>query len=84
MALNIKNPEADRIARELTELTGETITDAVITAMKERIERERRRRGYVVARREIRRVRERYQALPVLDPRTADEIIGYGDRGLPD
>ena len=31
MALNIRNPEADRVARELTRLTGERITDAVIT-----------------------------------------------------
>ena len=37
MALSIKSPEADRLARELAEITGESITDAVIAAMRERL-----------------------------------------------
>ncbi|HUF51817.1 MAG TPA: type II toxin-antitoxin system VapB family antitoxin [Longimicrobiales bacterium] len=83
MPLNIKNPEADRLARELVALTGESITDAVIAAMQERVERERARRRGAAAQREIRRVRERYRALPLEDERTADEILGYDDYGLP-
>jgi antitoxin VapB len=83
MPLNIKNPEADRVARELTELTGESITDAVIVAMKERLEREKARGAYATRRAEIRRVRERYLALPLLDDRPADEVIGYDEEGLP-
>lgn len=46
MALSIKSEEADRLARALAELTGETLTDAVTTALRERLKRERdRRRG---------------------------------------
>jgi len=45
MALNIKNDEADRLARELAELTGETVTAAVTEALRERLEQVRRRRG---------------------------------------
>jgi antitoxin VapB len=48
MALNIKNDEADRLARELAELTGETVTAAVTEALRERLEqlrRQRRRKG---------------------------------------
>ena len=45
LALNIKDPETDRLARQLADLTDETITDAVKAALRERLERERRRRG---------------------------------------
>lgn len=83
MPLNIKNAEADRVARELADLTGETITDAVIAAIRERLQRERLRRTYGSTQADLRRIRERYRNLPLLDERTADEIIGYDDSGLP-
>jgi antitoxin VapB len=41
MALSIKTDEADRLARELAQLTGETLTDAVTNALRERLARER-------------------------------------------
>jgi antitoxin VapB len=41
MALSIKTDEADRLARELAKLTGETMTRAVTAALRERLERER-------------------------------------------
>lgn len=53
MALSIKTEEADRLARELSRLTGETMTDAITTAMRERLERvraERAAQGDYVAR----------------------------------
>jgi antitoxin VapB len=43
MALSIKTEEADRLARELTRLTGETLTEAVTTALRERCSRVRAR-----------------------------------------
>ena len=39
MSLNIKNPEACRLIEELAETTGETMTTAVATAVRERLER---------------------------------------------
>ena len=45
MALNIKNPETDRLARHLARLTGTSITRAVRSALAERLEREQQRRG---------------------------------------
>jgi hypothetical protein len=42
MALSIKTEEADRLARELARLTGESITEAVTVALRERCDRERR------------------------------------------
>ncbi len=44
MSLNIKDPEAHKIAQELATETGETMTSAVIQAIRERLEAVRRRR----------------------------------------
>ena len=43
MSLNIKNPEAHKLARELAECTGESLTEAVTLALRERLERIQRR-----------------------------------------
>ncbi|MDR1990166.1 MAG: type II toxin-antitoxin system VapB family antitoxin [Acidobacteriaceae bacterium] len=39
MALSIKTAEADRLARELSRMTGENMTDAITRAMRERVDR---------------------------------------------
>jgi antitoxin VapB len=44
MALSIKTDEADRLARELSSLTGETMTEAVTKSLAERLERVRKAR----------------------------------------
>ena len=82
MALSIKSEDADRLARELAAATGETLTDAVTNALRERLERERRRSTVDIERR-VRRLQEEIGALPILDTREPDEIVGYGDDGLP-
>jgi len=83
MAISIKDPETDRLARALAAATGESLTDAIREALRDRLEREshRARRGVSM---EIRRIQERLGRLPVLDPRSPDEILGYDDHGLPD
>ena len=83
MALSIKNPEADQLARELADLTGEGLTEAVINALKERLRRERGRVYPVPLREELAVIRERCAALPVHDDRTAEEILGYDNDGVP-
>lgn len=45
MALSIKTEEADRLARSLARLTGETLTAAVTAALRERLVREQARRA---------------------------------------
>lgn len=83
MALSIKDPEADRLARELAQTTGETLTEAVTTALRERLLREKgRRRAKDLAAR-LMEIGEQCAALPVLDDRTPDEIIGYDEHGIP-
>lgn len=83
MALNIKHPEADRLARALASTTGESITEAVLTAIKERLQRETGRGDTDAVRKNIRRIQQRFAAKRVADTRTADEIIGYDEHGLP-
>jgi antitoxin VapB len=83
MALNIKSPEADRLARELTATTGESLTTAVETALQERLERVRGRSRAATITRRLRALSDQVRALPVLDPRAPEAILGYDEHGLP-
>lgn len=83
MALSIKHPEADRLARELAARTGETLTEAVVVSLRERLARTTGRAGVGSLREELAAIRQRCAALPVLDRRTPEEILGYDERGLP-
>ena len=84
MALNIKHAEADRLARELSAVTGETLTEAVVASLRERLERKRQKRPKPSTAGEIlSEVRLRLSRLPVLDARSANEILGYDEAGLP-
>jgi antitoxin VapB len=85
MALNIRDPEAQRLARELADATGETMTRAVIKALQERLERLRVRQDASGAERAARLMAhgKKFAALPVSDRRSPDEIIGYDEVGLP-
>lgn len=87
MALSIKNREVEELARELARISGKPITEAVRDSLKRELERAKivasvhpQGDDYVERILEIGR---RCAALPVLDDRSADEILGYGDDGLP-
>ena len=84
MALSLKDPETDRLAREVSRLTGESLTQAVRTALSERLEREQHRRGRSgkALADELNKIALRCAALPDLDTRSADEIIGYDKNGI--
>jgi antitoxin VapB len=83
MALSLKDKETDRLAREVAALMGETLTDAVRKSLAERLERERLRRGGTSRLAErLMEIGRHCAALPDLDPRSADEIVGYDENGL--
>ena len=83
MALSIKDPEADRLAREVATLTGESLTEAVKAALAERLARERRKRGATTSLAErLDAIALECAALPTYDERSADDIIGYDERGM--
>lgn len=83
MALNIRNPVTERLAREVAELTGETKTDAVTTALRDRLERLRRERVHRSLADELDEIARHCASLPVLDARPEEEILGYDEQGLP-
>jgi antitoxin VapB len=82
MAISIKDPETDRLARALAAATGESLTEAIRRALQDRLDREshRSRRGIGV---EVRRIQERLARLPELDRRSPEEIVGYDAHGVP-
>ena len=83
MALSIKDPETERLARALAERTGESLTLATRRALEERLRRigGAPRRAALIE--DLAAIRRRWSAMPVLDRRSADEIIGYDENGLP-
>lgn len=81
MALNLKSDANSELARELAVLTGDSMTGAVVVALREAIAC---RRPAVDAKRALLgRIVEHCAALPSQDDRTAEEILGYDDDGLP-
>jgi antitoxin VapB len=83
MALNIRNAETERLAAVVARLTGETKTEAVRRALADRLERlQRERRGRRLAD-DLDEIALSCAALPVLDDRPAEEIVGFGPEGAP-
>jgi antitoxin VapB len=95
MPFTINDPEVERLARELAEATGEPVSAAVAAALRERLQRARAERGLPGGRprpdpaadapqfRSVEEIQAYVAALPILDPRTPEEIVGYDDHGLP-
>ena len=83
MALNIKSAEAEQAVRRLVELTGESITEAVTRAARERADRlEAEHRVRDDARRgEVRDLLRQVRHAPIIDDRPIEEILGYNDIG---
>jgi antitoxin VapB len=83
MALNIRNSEAERLAEAVARLAGETKTEAVTQALRDRLARLRRERAGRRLADELDDIGRHCAQLPVMDRRTTDEILGYDDNGLP-
>ncbi len=84
MSLNIKNDETCRLARELAQLTGESMTGAITVALRERLERETRQRDAAALKRDIRAIAERCAR----NLKPGPSAVEHGDylydkRGLP-
>ena len=84
MALNIRNPRAEQLAREVAGESGENLTQAIIHALEERLERLRGRRTPRDTAEEIMKVSKRCSSLPDLDQRLPEEVLGYDHIGVPE
>ena len=82
MALNIRNNEAESLAEQLAELTGESKTEVVKKALKARIRSLKARKEATLIVNELDEIAKHCAGLPILDSRGADEIL-YDENGLP-
>ena len=83
MSLSIKDPEAVRLARAVTQYTGETMIQAVITALRERLAREERKaQGIDALVDEVMLIGRHFTALPILDQNSVEAML-YDESGLP-
>ena len=82
MAISIRNPEAERLAREVAARSGESITKAIIHSLEERLQRLSDLQRTPARAQELRAIARRCKALPDLDQRPADAILGYDEHGV--
>jgi len=83
VALNIRNPEVEKLAESLAKLTGESKTGAVKKALRDRLQRLLRRHSGRKLANELDELAAHCANLPVLDNRSPEEILGYDDNGFP-
>ena len=85
MVLSIKHPEADKMARELAQLTGLSMTQAIMEALRQQISALKSRKAQNDANdiSEIMAIIDHCSSLPTLNNLSADEILGYNEFGLP-
>ena len=86
MVLNIRNPEIEKLARELARRRKQGITEALTDVLRKEVERERKKPQHESKEefhRAIQEIVDRVKNMPVLDDRPADEILGYDKHGLP-
>jgi len=82
MALTINHPDANILVQELISYTGETLTQAVLNALRERIKTEKRKGAAISLKDELLQIGKECAALPILDNRTPEEILGYNNNGV--
>lgn len=83
MALSIRNKNTEKLARTVASQTGESLTETIEQALRERLERlQRQRRAHALAEK-LDDILARVDAMPTLDSRGADKIIGYDKHGMP-
>ena len=83
MALNIKDEETDKLAREVAARAGESLTDAIRIALRERLQRLSGRQRVSTQREKIYEILQRADNLPRKTDLTDDEILGYDEHGIP-
>ena len=79
MALSIRNPEVEKLARELSDRSGLGLTEAIGEALEARLDVYAECEGNRLSR--LSDIAGACAAAPDLDTRKADDILGYGESG---
>ena len=84
MTLNLDHPEVEDLVAELMRYTGEPFPQVVLNALREKLERvQETQTPPSPLKAQILDIGQSCAALPVLDKRQPDEILGYNAAGLP-
>ncbi|MEA3543999.1 MAG: type II toxin-antitoxin system VapB family antitoxin [Thermodesulfobacteriota bacterium] len=82
MALSIRNPYAEQLARQVASLTNENITQTIIKALENRMESLKGKKTIVDVEQQIISISQRCNALPDMDDRNDEEIMNYNENGV--
>ncbi len=83
MALSIRNSATEKLARTVAQQTGESLTEAIEQALRERLERLRRQKSAASLPEKLQDILDRVDRLPTIDRRPPDKILGYDKSGVP-
>ncbi len=82
MAISIRNEKTEKLAREVSLLTGENLTQTITHSLEERLNRLKGRKMTIDLKQEIMLISDRCKSLPDIDPRAPDEILEYDQNGV--
>lgn len=87
MALSIRNPETEALARDVARIMGTSITEAITESLRERAKalaplRQKHSRAQLARDAGIERIVAKF-GKGLVDQRSAEDIIGYDEHGLP-
>lgn len=83
MALNLKNPAAEQLAQDVARETGESLTEAVTVALRDRLARVRHDAVQPHLYADIEQIQAFVRELPDLGSANPDEILYDPPTGLP-
>ncbi len=81
MAISIRNRKAEELARRVAAESGESMTEAILHALEDRLEKLEGKRSFGGLGAELGRIAERCARLPDLDSRSPEEILDYDGLG---
>ncbi len=82
MALSIRNPQAEKLAKEIIAIDGGNVTQVIINALQDKLDRLRGRTAHTDIAKEIMDISSRCSSIPDIDKRDPDEILGYNSNGI--
>jgi len=83
MPISIKNEATEALARQVAQLTGESLTEAIQVALQERYGRLQRGKQRLLLAEELNEIAGRCARRPLVSRMSADEILGYDESGVP-